>query len=269
MLKRILCLLAALLLCTGALAEPRYPDQANVATDSAAVLSIKLLDDLRTLDKRLSKADAPQLYIATVDFLDTSDVQTYANALHTRWELADDAVLLLLCVGEESYAIASGSSARRLLPDAVLNKLLAGQLHEPFHGQRYDAAIAAFAAAYTTEVCKACGVTIKTTDLFRSVSSAPFSNWTSAPNRSNAADDGDSFLTREEQSSGFSLLKVILIVALLLLIFGTFRTVKKVRTPADANPAPEKPEKRPYPVYFKPREKKPTPQYFHPRQPRK
>ncbi|MBQ2952133.1 MAG: TPM domain-containing protein [Clostridia bacterium] len=279
MLKRILCLLmlCALLLCSAAQAEPRYPAQSGVTTDSAAVLSVKLLEDLRTLDKRLDKAGAPRLHIATVDFLDTADVQDYANALFTRWELADDDVLLLLCVGEERYAIAAGNGARRILPDTVLSKLMAGYLHEAFLGQQYDAAVSAFATGYVSEVCKACGVTVKVEDLFRSTSSGIFGNWAGSQKNTGASGDGESFLTREDKNSGFSLLKVILIVALLMLIFGAFRTGKKLRRPAgedapppppEAAPKPAQAEKPRYPVYFKPREKKPTPQYFKPRNPK-
>lgn len=268
MLKKMLCLLAVLLLCTSSLAEPRYPAQSGVATDGAAVFSVKLLEDLRTLDKRLEKAGAPRLHTVTVDFLDASDVQDYANALFTRWGLPEDAVLLLLCVGEESYAVAAGTSARRLLPDQLLTKLLASHLHAPFLGLEYDAAIAAFAAAYANEASKACGTSIRTDDLFRSTASGIFGNWAQSLKPSNTSEAGESFLTREDKSSGFSLLKVLLIVVLLLLIFGTFRKGRKMHAPAAGDPPP-KPDKNARPVYFKPREKKPTPQYFQPRNPRR
>ena len=299
MLKRILCLLTlcALMACSFALAEPRYPAQSGVTTDSAAVLSVKLLEDLRTLDKRLNKAEAPRLYVVTVHFLDAARVQDYADALFTRWELPDDAVLLLRCVGEESCAIAAGSTASRLLSDAALEDLLAVYLSESFLAQEYDAAVAAFARAYAAEISRACGVNIKVEDLFRSTSSGILGSWAGSQRTQTATGDSESFLTREDKASGFSFLKVIVIVALLVLIFGTFRKGQKMRRPPegeDAPPAedqadpdkaekadkpaghirpekpqkPEKPEKPKYPVYFRPHEKKPTPQYFHPRKPK-
>lgn len=280
MMKRILCLLAALLLCSAAFADPRYPDQSGVATDAASVLSVKVVEDLRKLDKRLNKAEAPRLYIATVDFLDATDAQTYADELFDRWDLDDDEVLLILCVGEESYAIAAGKNARRILSDNALNKLLAGSLHEPFLDMRYDEALASFAKGFAIEVERTCGVTIKTEDLFRNVTGSLFGGWASTQQRVPASEeDGESFLTRQDKSSGFSLLSVLIIVALLFLVFGTFRKSRKMRAPApeaaggDApeggkTPASAEPGKKQYPVYFKPREKKPTPQYFKPRKPR-
>ncbi len=268
-MKRFLCLLLVMLFAFPVLAEPRYPARSGAATDAAAVLSVKVLDDLRTLDKRLNKADAPRLIIVTVDFLDGSTAQAYADALFARWELKDDEALLLLAVGEDSYALSAGKNTLRLIPHSVTDKLLASALHEPFMNQQYDAAIAAFVPAWVAEVSKACGVTIKTTDLFRSTASGLFGNWAGAQSRPATSLPEESILTREDKGSGFSLLKVLIIVALLLLLFGSFRKVRHDRQPSAEQPTPEPPRaKSERPVYFKPREKRSTPQYFHPRKPR-
>ena len=272
MLKRIFCLLTVLLLfcCCSAFAEPRYPAKGGVATDSAAVLSVKVLEDLRTLDKRLDKADAPRLCIVTVDFLDGADVQAYADVLFTRWELPDDTLLLLLCVGEDLYAVTSGKNVDRLVSPQVQQLLLETCLHEPFIGQQYDAAIAAFVPAFAAEVSRACGTTIKTEDLFRNASTSLFDNWAGTQNRTVSQAQEGSFLTRES-GGGFSILKVLLIVALVALLIGVFAWFRRANS--GEAPAP-KPAKAPrtnekgYPIYFEPRKKKDTPQYFKPREPR-
>lgn len=264
MLKRFLCVILLLLMATSALAEPRYPVQSGVATDGAAVLSVNVLQDLRTLDKRLDHADAPRLCIVTVDFLDGTDVQSYADALFLRWKLPEDTLLLLLAVGEESYAISAGRNVDRLVAPSVQQKLLSAHLHEPFLSQRYDAAVAAFASAIVHEYNKACGTSVRTDDLFRSVSASLFDNWASTISLTSADLPSDPILTREDKHTGFSLLKVILIVVLLVLLFGSFRKVKRAKHPY-APSAPAKPTGENKPVYFKPHVKKPAEQYFKPR----
>lgn len=261
MMKRILCLLAVLtLLCSAALAEPRYPAQKGIATDGAAVLSVKVLEDLRKLDKRLDKEDMPRLYIVTVDFLDGEDVQIYADTLFDRWDLDDDEMLLLISVGEESYALAAGKNVDRLVSAATQEKLLVATFHEPFMAQQYDVAVAQFVPALVQELNKACGENVKTSDLFRDTSSGLIVNWASTMPTSTSTGSGFS-LTRADKATGFSPLTVIIIVVLLLLVFGSFRKSRPRKQP------PQKPEKQPdKPVYFKPRQKpQQPPQYFKPR----
>ena len=263
MMKRILCLLAALLLmgCT-ALAEPRYPESKGVVTDSAGVLSTSVLSDLRKLDKRLDKAEVPQMVVVTVDFLDGTDVQTYAQTLFERWELDEDEMLLLVCVGEESYALVCGRQVDRLVSPATQQELLATVFHEPFMAQQYDVAVTQFVPAMVQELNKACGESVKTSDLFRKFSNGIFGNWAFSLPGSDKEDED--IPVRVSRSSGFSLLPVILIVGVLFLVFGRRgKKEPKGNPPAQAaQPANGRPQ------YFKPRQKPQTPQYFKPRNPR-
>lgn len=245
MFKRILCLLAVLLLALPASAEPRYPEKGGVATDAAAVLSAGVLEDLRTLDKRLDKADVPQICLATVDFLDTQEVQAYADALFDLWSLDTDEMLLLMCVGEECYAISAGRDVDRLLSASVQEKLLTSRFREPFLAERYDAAVSAFIPALASELSKACGETVRTDDLFDSASDNRLSSWARSLAASLSGDEEESLFTRENKKSGFSLLKVIVIVVLLVLIFGSFRRVRKDKAPRQQKREPH--------IYFKPR----------------
>lgn len=261
MFKRILCLLAVLLLALPASAEPRYPEKGGVATDAAAVLSAEVLEDLRTLDKRLDKADVPQICLATVDFLDTQDVQDYADALFDLWNLDSDEMLLLICVGEESYAISTGRDVDRLLSSSVQEKLLTSRFREPFLDERYDAAISAYIPALVSELSKACGETVRMDDLFDSASDNLLDNWARNLAASLSGDDEESIFTREDRKTGFSLLKVIVIVVLLVLIFGSFRRVRKDKAPRQQKREPH--------VYFKPHQQRETTQYFGPRRPRR
>lgn len=235
MIKRIICFLAAMLLMAlPAAAEPRYPSRSGVATDTAAVLSIGLLDDLRTLDKRLDKADVPQIYIVTVDFLDGTDVESYANALFERWRLDEDEMLLLLAVGEEKFAFCAGREVDRLIAPATQEKLLASTLQQPFMDQQFDAAVSAFLPALVRELSKACGESVRTDDLFDSRSTSLIVNWAANLSRSEEREKTDSIFTREDKNSGFSLLKIVLIVGLLMIVFGSFRKMRRTAKPRRA-----------------------------------
>lgn len=229
MMKRIfrvlplVCLL--LCLCVCAAAEPRYPHHGGETTDAAGVLAHTTLEDLRTLDSRLDKADALRLKIVTVDFLDGSDVDDYAAVLFERWKLDDDDLLLLLAVGEDKYAVKAGKDVDRLIAPAMQSKLLATHLEESFLQQEYDAAIAAFVPALVSEVNKVYGVSVRTDGLFGRAAQSMFGDWASKLQSGAEAVEqaADSFLTREDESTGFSLIKVVLTIVLLLIVFGSRR----------------------------------------------
>lgn len=257
MMKRICSLL--LLLClavTCACAEPRYPTQTGETTDAAAVLSHTTLEDLRALDSLLDKADALRLRIATVDFLDGADADDYAEALFERWSLDDEDILLLMAVGEDKYAIAAGEDVDRLLAPSTLNKLLAASFEEPFMNQQYDQAIAAYMPVLVQEINKVCGTSVSTSGLFGRSSTGLFDNWASSLRQKDASAPGESVLTRADAQTGFSLLKVALIIAVLLIVFGSFRfNSRRNPRPGKAAPAPAphaRPGRSPRPGHGRP-----------------
>lgn len=217
------CLLTAL--CLTGFAEPRYPASSGETTDAAGVISHTTLEDLRTLDRRMDKEDTLRLKIATVDFLDASDVNSYAEALFDRWALDSDDILLLMAVGEDLYAVEAGKDADKLVPPAMMSKLLAAHFEQPFLQQEYDAAIAAFIPALVTEINKADRVSVSTDGLFGRSGANMFADWAvklqeGAQTLETAA---ESIFTREDRSTGFSFIKVILTVILLMVIFGNGR----------------------------------------------
>lgn len=238
MMKRICSFLLLLCLAVScACAEPRYPSRTGETTDAAAVLSHTTLEDLRTLDSRLDKADALRLRIVTVDFLDGEDVQDYAETLFERWSLDDEDVLLLMAVGEDKYAIATGEDVDRLLAASTMSKLLAASFEEPFMNQQYDQAVAAYVPTLVREINKVCGTSVNTSGLFGRSSTGLFDNWAVSLRQKDSEAESGSVLTREDDRTGFSLLKVIAIVAVLLIVFGSFRRSGK-RNPKPGKAAP-------------------------------
>jgi len=226
MMKRltgVLLLCLTLCMCLCACAEPRYPTQNSMTTDAAAVLAHTTLEDLRKLDDRLDDADALRLKIVTVDFLDGSDADDYAETLFQRWKLDDDDMLLLLAVGEDKYALTAGKDVNRLLSASVQSKLLVTHFEDAFLQQEYDAAISAFAPALVTEINKVCGTSVSTSGLFGRAATSLFDNWASklASGAEAVENAADSFLTHEDKDTGFSLVKVVLTVLLLMVVFGS------------------------------------------------
>ena len=125
-LLRVLCLmLAALLLCGTALAEPRYPDKTADATDAALLLSADTLKDWNELATRVKSATGVRLYLATVDFLDGASLADYGAGLRSKWGLDDDSLLLLMAAGEDTFAdkptISNGAYQRILLHRFAIN----------------------------------------------------------------------------------------------------------------------------------------------------
>lgn len=217
-------LLVLSMLCSAALALPRYPDQQSSVTDAAAVLSKATVDDLNALSKTLSQENTIDLHVVTVDFLDGYTMADYANGLRRQWALDDDDLLLILCVGEDRYAFAGGEDVNDTLSSTVQRKLLSTWLDGPFMRQEYDAALAALMPALVTEVNKAYHESIEITGLF-GVSSQPLptQDWMTRLMQHTATEDDDGSLfhiTDEHIETGFSLGKVLLTILLLLLIFG-------------------------------------------------
>lgn len=228
-----LCALALLLsLCLPAAAAPRYPAMNGMYTDAAGVLSSATLSDLRELQKKLDQEDALRLHIVTVDFLDGQDADAYVRELFTRWDLGNEDVLLLLAVGEDRYALHSGRDVQRRLPAAVTGKLLSAHLKTPFLAQEYDTAVQRFCLSLTTEVNKAYDADISCAGLFgQEEEGTLFDDWAGrlySGVTQAVRGDNDSILTSEDRETGFSLIKVILIVGLLMLVFGRRRQKGRV-----------------------------------------
>lgn len=206
--------------CDAAKIAPRYPKQDGYATDAARILSGTTLEDLGTVDKRLDKADVLRLKIATVDFLDGQDAEAYADALFQRWDLDDEDVLLLLAVGSGECAISAGSDAARKLTPAIQEELLQQHVKPVLDKTDYEDAVVDFTLAFVSEVNRLYGKRISTAGLFGKSASGMFDGIDQL-DFGLADNDGGSFFTREDKGTGFSFLKVVLIVVVLLVVFGS------------------------------------------------
>ena len=160
---RLLCLaLCGLcLLLPSALSESLPPCQ-GVVTDLAGVLSADTAAGLETLAQRMEAAGCGRLYVVTRHFLGGKDARAYADRLFAAWGLQDKDGLLLLAVGEETYALSLGSAAQAALPQESRTALLAQKLRADYLARDYDAAAAAFALGYAGQLSRALGARVDT-----------------------------------------------------------------------------------------------------------
>ena len=230
-MKKIICLLLALLLlCSTALAAPRYPSKLGEVTDAAAVLSQSTVKDLVRFAKEVDDETSIDFYVVTVDFLDGESLEDYAAALRDQWNLHGNDLMLLIAVGEDKFGTFGGEGFDRKVSPQVQEKLLNTHFAGPFLQQNYNEAIAQYIPALATEINKAYDENIKLNGLFGHTE-APVVNWAEEwSQRWNEANvkvhtdvkvkTGLERVTEEDKDTGFSLGKVILTVFLLMVIFG-------------------------------------------------
>lgn len=230
-MKKIICLLlAALLLCSTALAEPRYPAKLGEVTDAAAVLSQSTVKDLVRFAEEVDDETSIDFYVATVDFLDGESLEDYAAGLRDEWNLHGSDLLLLIAVGEDKFGTFGGEGFDRKVSPQVQEKLLNTYFAQPFLQQRYDEAIAQYIPALTSEINKAYDENIKLGGLFGHTETPVIDwaeewsqRWADANVKVNTdvkVKTGLERVTQEDKDTGFSLGKVILTVFLLMVIFG-------------------------------------------------
>src|SRR5258708_5239094 len=106
-LKQILVAAALLLpaLCPAEPVSKLHPP--NYVTDFAHVLSDKTVAILNDTCQQIDQKAHAQITVVTINTLDGSDVESYANALYRQWGVGSKAtnrgVLILLAVKDHKY----------------------------------------------------------------------------------------------------------------------------------------------------------------------
>jgi len=120
-LKHIL-LAAALLSSALCAAEPvSHLHPTNYVNDFAHVLSDQTVAELNDTCQQIDQKAHAQIAVVTINTLDGSDVEGYANALYRQWGVGSKAtnrgVLILLAVQDRKYRIEAGYGLEPILPD--------------------------------------------------------------------------------------------------------------------------------------------------------
>ena len=222
-ISRLLVLLLALtLLCSAALAEPRYPARQQYGADAAAAFSASTLRDLNKICEELKDEIDVELHVAAVDFLDGVSIAAYGEGLRSKWDLDSKDVLLLLAVGEDQFGLFGGDDFNEKLPVSTQQKLLSTHLLTPFMAQDYDGALRAFIPALVEECAKAWSEDIDVGGLLGAphTTAEPFSVERWFLQQVEPEPEAEHSITDEDEDTGLSLGKIILTIFLLSVIFG-------------------------------------------------
>ena len=164
-------LILALALCFSAVslayAETEYPPRpSGTVSDLAGVLGEKTLEDIETLNQRLNDAAGGRIFVLTRHFLGGAKAQEYADKVFEVWGLGDCDALLLLVIGEESYALSLGTAAKQAVPADTQTSLLASHFRSLYLNRQYDEALAELSVTLGQALAKAFGDTLDTAGLF-------------------------------------------------------------------------------------------------------
>lgn len=167
-MKKLLCLLLCIILPATAFAAVRMPEKRGNINDAADVLSAQTISDLGEFSKQATKNADIDLHVVTVHFLDGMEPQTYASQLFQKWQLEEDDLLLLCAAGEDSFSIAMGAEAEKVIGRANADNLLytSSEFAQLFRTQQYDAAAAAFCEGLNNLLAKQKGGSVRMEGLF-------------------------------------------------------------------------------------------------------
>jgi uncharacterized protein len=139
-------LAAALFLCLVPLASALdFPPLSGRVVDQAGVINAQTRGNLETKLKDLEDKSGIQLVVATVESLQGSDIETYANQLFRFWKLGqaqkNNGVLLLVAPNEHKVRIEVGYGLEGTLTDALSSVIIASAIIPRFKTNDYSGGI--------------------------------------------------------------------------------------------------------------------------------
>ncbi len=225
-----LWLIVCLALCLGAL--PVKASQTAYIRDGAAVLAPATQRDAGALSDLVADEIDIRIVVDIRHFLGGAEAQAYAKRLLDELPEPESSMLLLVVVGEESYALAAGQQVSALLGKETRDTLLSKAFRGPFLERRYDQAVGDFLLSLAQELGKARGSSLDLTGLFGyvPVSSAATTQRTDGinlldvllgePVAQNEAEAAARREKAERQDKGLGLGSIILIGLVLSSVFG-------------------------------------------------
>lgn len=204
--RRVLAIALAALLCCACLfsaqAETEYPPRPQgVTADLAAVLGDDVIQDLEELSSRLEKAADGHIYVLTRHFLGGVDAQRYADKVFEVWGLNGNDALLLMVIGEESYALALGASAKTAVSAETRTALLASSFRTPFLDREYDKAVSGLSLSLAQSLAKAKGETLDVSGLFGQASASAASAAKATPKPQSSSEFWNSMFARDDYNA--------------------------------------------------------------------
>ncbi len=237
MRKTAILLCALVLFCALPASAAEYPASRGAATDLAEVLSGETIEDLQTLSERYDDAVGGKLCVLTRHFLGGEDVYDYAKGLFSAWALGEYDALLVLVVGEETYALQLGDGAADALPSESRAVLLGSHFREKYLSRDYDGATGDLMTRLAERLAGARGESLSAAGLFGAAGSkSGGTDSAAAGNGGNLSDlwnglfssayetadveavDENTF-EREDEKTGFSFKRLLIFAIIIYFIF--------------------------------------------------
>jgi uncharacterized protein len=142
--------IAAGLLCCGLLSAAAsaldFPPLTGRVVDQANVMTAESRTDIEAKSKELEDKSSIQLVVATVQSLQGSDIETYANGLFRFWKLGqaqkNNGVLLLVAPVEHKVRIEVGYGLEGTLTDALSSVIISSAIVPRFKSNDFSGGIA-------------------------------------------------------------------------------------------------------------------------------
>ncbi len=132
MLQAIAGVLLALCLGAASACAFDFPPLTGRVVDQANVISGDVRSDIEAESKGLEDKSGTQLVVATVNSLEGSDIETYANQLFRGWKLGqaqkNNGVLLLVAPSEHKVRIEVGYGLEGTLTDALSSVIISSAI---------------------------------------------------------------------------------------------------------------------------------------------
>ncbi|NLC33584.1 MAG: TPM domain-containing protein [Clostridiales bacterium] len=160
----LICLLVLVLLLVQGMSAAAA--DAPRIQDRAAILSTQTFADADKLSRIVEDKTGLRIEIDIRHFLGGADIDSYAQRLLTQTQSSQNTLLLLVVVGEEAYAAAAGTNARKIIDPELYETLLSANFRREFLNQNYDSAISGFMLNSAKEAAKQSGAVIKLDGLF-------------------------------------------------------------------------------------------------------
>lgn len=220
-MRKLLSLSAVLLLCFLTLAPsvfaldiPEHTSELFV-NDFASVISEADKSIIKQQGEELYYETDAQIAVATVESLDGSDIETYANEMFRKWKLGDkeknNGVLLLLSVGDRKVRIEVGYGLEGALNDSKCGRILRGYGNPYFSDDNFSEGLRSVYDVLIDEVCDEYGI-----DHIAGVSD-------------NGGDDDDDYLRSydDDESYDFDEVDLELLIAAIVILFTIISSISR------------------------------------------
>ncbi len=164
-MRKIIALVLFILLLMPVCFADSYPLMQGTVTDLANVLGTQTATDIAELSTRLSTQTGSSLYVVTRHFLGGADTKAYARELFGRWGLTQNDALLLMVIGEDSYALVLGDALQSIMPAEVQSTTLSTTFRTPYLNRQYDQAVAGLSLKLVEQISRSYNTTVSSAGL--------------------------------------------------------------------------------------------------------